>query len=130
MSLSAADLHAVKRRAYRAIDQAAGYTRLRYITDVPGQQAVYMTKLQEAKAYLANNLSTPGPHIAKRAEKKGISVLAEATEVATTGETWNNVLSPAIEDARLSGKAAVKAGTTEAEVNLARDAAIAALNAL
>ena len=122
-------------RAQRAIDQAAGAARLRYITDVPGQQAVYMVKLQQAQAYVAAHAEDAGaavpPYIAAEANAVGMTPLEVATEVVALAAQWNDVVGPAIEAARLGGKAAVTAAPdNEAAINAARDAAIAVLAAI
>ena len=122
-------------RAQRAIDQAAGAARLRYITDVPGQQAVYMVKLQQAQAYVAAHAEDAGaavpPYIAAEANAVGMTPLEVATEVVALAAQWNDVVGPAIEAARLGGKAAVTAAPAdEAAINAARDAAVAALLAI
>ena len=126
--------------AKRDIDRAAGDARLRYITDVPGQQAVYMTKAVEAAEYLAayalDVLAIAPPHIAAEAAATGATALAVAQEVAGLGTLWTTGLSPAIEGARLGGKQAVMAATGEddaaiaAAIEAARITAIAALDAL
>ncbi len=117
-------------RALRRIDAAAGEARLRYITDVPGQQAVYMVKLEEARALLADPNATPGPHLVAEAAARGITALAMAEMVDDLASVWTGVLSPAIEAARMAGKLAVDGASDEDEVETATQAAIAALNAL
>lgn len=92
-------------RALRAIDEAAGEARLRYITEVPGQQAVYMLKLAEAKAHIGG--SAAGPHLVAIAAATARTTMVVAEEIATVAGVWEQTLSPAIEAARLAGKAAV-----------------------
>lgn len=116
--------------ALRRIDAAAGEARLRYITDVPGQQAVYMVKLEEARALLAAPASTPGPHLVAEASVRGTTPAAVATLVDGLASVWTGVLSPAIEAARMSGKLAVEAATDAAGIQAAAESAIAALSAL
>lgn len=120
----------VKAAALAAIDAAAGAARLRYITDVPGQQAVYLLKLQEAEALIDAPASEPGPHITAEAAATNSTPAAVAQLIASTAAYWNAIKSPAIEGARLGGKAAVAAAETEAEANAACDAALAALAAI
>jgi hypothetical protein len=45
----------VRADAISAINEAAAKARLRYITDLPGQQMIYLAKQDEATAYLAAN---------------------------------------------------------------------------
>jgi hypothetical protein len=127
-------LYGQKVLALRAIDQAAGVARLRYITDVPGQQAVYMVKLQEATAYLvAHGLDDQAPvppYIAAEAASLGIAPVLVATQVVQLGTLWNEQLGPAIEGARLGGKRAVQDAATVEAVAAALAAALSALQAL
>jgi hypothetical protein len=121
--------------AHQEIDRVAGEVRTRYITDVPGQQAVYMTKLSEARAYLAavqagNSQPQPGPHLAAEAAALGTTAAALAATVVATGDLWAGVLSPAIEAQRMAGKAAVQAATTPELVQQALQASQTALRAV
>jgi len=118
-----------------AVDIAAGEARRRYITDVPGQQAVYITKLAEAQAYLAGILDgaptlAAGPYIVAEAAARGITHQQQAELVTGLAEQWIGVLGPAIEAARMGGKLAVEAAETIEAIEAARDAAVAALNAI
>ncbi|PQV56416.1 hypothetical protein LX70_02682 [Defluviimonas denitrificans] len=54
-ALVLADLTAYRREAIARINEAAGQTRLQFITDIPGQQMLYQAKEQEAAAYLAES---------------------------------------------------------------------------
>lgn len=128
-------LNLLKFEAKRQIDLEAGAARLRYITDVPGQQAVYVTKRDQAAAYIAavaadpeaDPLPTPGAYIAAESSALNITPLQLAQEVMALSALWEGTLSPAIEALRISGKAAVSAAQDEAGVIAARDAAIQAL---
>lgn len=138
--MTAISINALRFYAQRDIDRAAGDARLRYITDVAGQQAVYLTKMAEAKAYLTayalDSQAIAPPHIAAEATATGATPLAVAQEVAGLGALWTEGLSPAIEAARIGGKRAVAAATGEdddaiaAAIEAARVAAIAALEAI
>lgn len=133
--LALAELGRARRQALAMIDTVAGEARQRYITDVPGQQAVYMTKQLEAEAYLAalaGNAATaePGPHLAAEAQALGTTAQAVAENVISLASAWLQVLSPAIEGHRLAGKAAVNAAVDVDGIVAARDAALAALRAV
>lgn len=121
-------------RAHRLVDAVAGEARRRYITDVPGQQAVYVRKLEQAQQYLVayalDAQASAPPYIAAEAAALGVSAFHLATQVMSIAEFWDDTLSPAIEAARISGKAAVSAAESPEAVESARDAAIAALNAI
>jgi hypothetical protein len=131
-------LGAIKRKAMRQVDLEAGAARLRYITEVAGQQVVYVRKRDQAVAYLAavaadpeaDPLPTPGPYIAAEAAALGVTPAVLAEQIVATATAWEDTLSPAIEAARRSGKAAVAAAEDEAAVDSARAAAVAALSAL
>jgi hypothetical protein len=127
-------LAATKFHALRVIDVLAGEARTRYITDVPGQQAVYIKKLEEARAYLLFGptfaAGTPGPHLVAEAAALGITAAVLAQNVETLGTYWQNTISPAIEAARIQGKAAVNAATTNSAVAAALTAAETAIKAL
>ena len=120
--------------ALQDIDREAGVTRLRYITDVPGQQAVYIVKLQQADAYaaaVALDAQAPVPsYIAAEASGTGQTALAVAQAVLLLAGVWNDQIGPAIEGARLGGKTAVTAAETAEDIAAARDAAITALRAI
>jgi hypothetical protein len=125
-----ATLAAARLAAKDSIDAAAGAARLRYITDVPGQQAVYIRKLAEATSYLqGGGAGEPPPYIAAEGRATGLSPLEAAQRIKDIASQWDNVLSPAIEEVRIAAKVAIDAEslTTEAEVVVVRDAALAAL---
>lgn len=121
-----ADSHAL-------IDQAAGSARLRFITDVAGQQAVYLLKLQEAEAYIASGGNTPAPHIVSEAAATGSTAGQVAAAVVARALLWNTQLSPAIEGARMGGKASVSAAALcgdRSAIQAACAAAIASLDSI
>lgn len=105
------------RREYRAqIDTAAGVARQRYITIVPGQEATYSAKYEDARRYLDNTspVATDYPWVNAEAIQTGMSLHDTAVRIATLGDLWHNVLGPAIEGIRISGKDALDS-ITEAE---------------
>lgn len=142
-------LAATQESACRAIDAAAGNTRLQYITDVPGQSETYLEKGQDAVNYKAAGY--PAANIASYGWVAGYArsvygatptaaqYQAAADTIITLRGQWV-VVGQMIEEARSAGKEAVMACTaanpaamTPAEVatlTAARDAAIAALQAL
>lgn len=128
------DLPLLKLRACRMIDSAAGAARLSYITDVPGQQAVYMAKLEQARAHLAALATDPGaappPYVLAEMSVTGLDHIAACHDIIATGTAWNELLGPAIEQARRAGKTAVGAAETADGVQLALDAALQALAAV
>jgi hypothetical protein len=117
-------------RAYAVIDAHAGAARMRYITETPGQQAVYLRKREQAIALLADPQSTPGAYLVAEANATGSTPAAVAQLIATIAGQWDDALSPAIEGQRLGGKRAVELAQDEAAITAAVAAAVAALDAI
>lgn len=127
--------------ANAAIDNQAGLTRLKYITDVAGQSETYLSKATDAINYKA--AAYPFASIASypmvQAEGKAIygatptptaaQYQAAADGILTQQAQWIQ-LAAAIEQQRRAGKIAVGAASTVAAVQAAQQAAIAALAAL
>jgi hypothetical protein len=128
--MQAQTLGGKKHLAYRDIDRVAGEVRMRYITDVPGQQAVYLTKLAEARALISAPTSSPGPHLVAEAALLNTTPGALAITIAAAGDLWVGVLSPAIEASRIAGKAAVEGAQTDVLVEQALQSAIASIRAV
>ena len=94
-----------------AIDLAAGITRERFITTVPGQESTYQLKAEEANAYIAANRpadTTAYPMLSAEAEGRGMTASDLADEILATRSVWIQAAAQ-IEKARVSGKAAVDA---------------------
>ncbi|RZJ85173.1 MAG: hypothetical protein EOO64_01555 [Massilia sp.] len=119
----------LKWQASADVDQVAGEARLRYITDVPGQQAVYITKLEQARAYVANP-AVSQPYIAAEALARGVTAGEVAQLVLDMAELWNDEIGPAIEAARIKAKLAIEAAADAAAVDVARAAGVQVLQAL
>jgi hypothetical protein len=130
-ALDVRSLEELKEAARQAIDVAAGAARMRYITEVPGQQATYMRKLEQARAYAAAGYtgSVP-PYIQAEADAIGDTPQGAADAILATAALWDDVLSPGIEGARIGGKRAVTAANTAEAVQSAVAAAMAALAAI
>jgi hypothetical protein len=115
-----------KAQAKKAIDEAAGRARARYITAVPGQEATYQAKAAEADAYVAAGRpadTSAYPILTAEAQARGISVSALADLVRATRDQWIQ-LAAAIEALRIGGKLAVEAAADHAAVDAARDQTI------
>ena len=112
----AIDYNDAVKKAKAKIDRAAGAVRLRYITDVPGQQAVYMQKLEQAKLFLDDNLVADDliPYIIAEAEARNISKLAAAQLIIGIADFWNITVAPKIEGVRIKYKADLDNLTGEA----------------
>ena len=115
------------------IDNAAGRARLRYLTSVPGQDATYTAKYQQALAYVAAGYPadmTAFPWIAQEALRTGQTAQAAANTIKSTGDAWALVIGPRIEGLRIGGKYGLIALTTIPAVLGQARAAITALAAV
>jgi hypothetical protein len=105
-------------RALVEVDAAAGAARLRFMTDVPGQAVVYVRKAEQAQRFAAAGFAgEPPPYIAREAAESGLTPQALAEQIIDTGSQWDDVLSPAIEAARMRAKRRVQTATTAEEIN-------------
>lgn len=113
------------------IDVAAGSARLRFITDVPGQQGTYLLKEQQARAYVEAGFTGPvPPFVAAEAEATGTDAGQAAVQIVATADLWAMEIAPAIEMERRRGKLAVAACTDAASVAAALAAALDALGGI
>lgn len=126
----------VKAQAMARIDAAAGAARLRYITEVPGQQATYLDKAAEARDYAAAGYAGEVPPLVQ-AE---VSAYADAGEIVTAQEAaesilatssyWRSTVNPQVERLRLGFKRRVQGSADIAEIDGLTSEAEAALQAL
>jgi hypothetical protein len=128
-------INGLKFKAYARVDAAAGDVRKSYITDVAGQQAVYLEKRTEAGLYVAAHSTDPGgavagPHIRAEAAEMGVSDLVLAQRVLTEAQVWLTELSPAIEAKRIGGKEKIRLASTPEDIEAECLSAVAALYAL
>jgi hypothetical protein len=119
------ELDLYKAEAAKTVKSVVGNARLNYITDLPGQDAIYQAKEAEAKAYLAEAAPVLADYPLLGAET-GITA-ANPTELAnlwlTMGNQWRSVAA-LIEAARMTASGAISGATTAAEI----EAALAALD--
>ena len=117
-----------------AIDAHAGAARQRYITDVPGQQAVYMDKASQATSYLAalqtDSKAPAPPYVQAEADAMGVTPDAAAREILGVAQVWREEIGPRIERLRRSGKLATEKASTCDEARKLAAAAIEALRAV
>lgn len=123
---------ALLRGALARVDDAAGRTRLKYITSVPGQAETYQRKEQQAREWAAAGFTGDAPSfIAAEAQALNLDPINVATEVIQLADYWANVKGPEIEATRRKWKVAIEeAGTDIDAITAARDAGISALGAL
>lgn len=119
--------------ALLAIRDAIGAVRRLFITDLPGQEMVYMAKEIEARAYAA--LPSPPPDLTDfplLAAEVGITA-PTASELAALwlgmAAAWRAVAAQ-IEPLRLTANAAAAAATTPTELATALDAISTGLSAI
>ena len=88
------------------IDTRAGEVRKMYITDVPGQQAVYMQKLEQAQLFVADNQVANNliPYIVSEANARAVTKLQAAQLIIGIADFWNVTLAPEIEGIRIKYK--------------------------
>lgn len=124
-------LPARKRRAADAIDREAGSARLRFITDVPGQEGTYLTKASQAETYKTSGYagSVP-PYIQAEADATGLTPHQAADSILAQRDAWQDIVGPTIERLRRSHKIAIDAAIDVAAVDVAEAAGIAALRAI
>lgn len=109
------------------VDRAAGSARARYITVVPGQDATYVTKGQQALDFIANPTGPVPGYVAAEATATGLSALDAANLINNTAIGWG-ALGPQIEMLRRQGNIAVAAATTPVDALAAANQYITALS--
>lgn len=111
-----------RKNAINAINQTAGSVRAKYMTVIPGQEATYLMKEAEVKAYLADPtpVATDYPMLKAEADACGMTLAEVATLVSTTAAAWKP-LAAQIEGLRRGAIVAIEAATTAAEIDTAAD---------
>lgn len=115
-----------KARAILDIDSAAGAARLKYITDVPGQAAVYAAKLEQAQVYLADQ-TIIGDYLKAEADATNVSLQQAAQQIIEKATIWNNIKGPQIEAIRRKHKLAIESASTPEQVFEIRNLALSEL---
>lgn len=115
--------------ALSSIDAKAGATRLRFLTEVPGQQATYLLKSQEAEAYLQDSTQV-GKYLLAESTATGLPLNTVAQQIKSMSDNWNNIIGPAIEGIRIKYKAAIKEAASLDEVTSIETTATGLLNAV
>lgn len=123
------DLDLIRDNLVAVVNTNAGAFRLRFITDVPGQQASYLTKEEEAKAWTAGADMVDFPFLAAEAEYTGMPVADIAALVLATASAWRN-LAAKIEGRRRGAMVELAAATNIAQLVRAASIDWAALAAL
>lgn len=125
--------------AQTAIDAEAGAARSRYITVAPGQEATYMLKEAQARAYAAAGYpsATVADYPMVEAESQALhgaaptaaQIKSAADSIIAQADAWI-AKAAQIERARIAGKRAVGAAVDVTGVETARTAAVAELGLL
>ena len=117
-SLSA-DLEAAKSVAFDAVKAATGAVRLRFLTDIPGQELIYNEKRQEATLFLALDPAptdlTPYPFLAAEVGITAPTAAEVAAVFLARAALWVEV-GAALEAIRLSTVQRIETALTEAEI--------------
>lgn len=103
------DLTPLRAQMSAAVDVAAGAFRSQFITVTPGQEATYIYKANEARAWTADN-SAPTPLLSPEAAARNMTIAALAAEVLANESAWLQ-LGGKIEGARMGAKTAIAAAT-------------------
>jgi hypothetical protein len=107
------------------IDKAAGIARNKYITFGPGQAETYLSKSENAKAYIASGCPenlTDYPWVEADAEAYELTPAEAAAHIISSKNAWST-LGVAIEKVRLGYKHRITKATTSAQViSLANEA--------
>jgi hypothetical protein len=126
-------------RAHASIDTEAGAARARYITVAPGQEATYLTKESQARAYKAAGYPSAAVANYPMVEAEALAIYGTTPAAADIQAACDGIIAQAdawitkaaeIERARIGGKRAVTAATTNEAVETARAVAVAELGAL
>lgn len=127
MELVVTDLEPIKSTATAAVNEVVGRARLRFITDIPGQEMIYTIKEQQARTYLA---ADPEPTdlsefrmIATEVAVRGITPYEAAQLILNLSSIWQQV-GGALEDIRLQAVMDIDAATTAEGIEVIRDGAV------
>jgi hypothetical protein len=118
--------------ALDAVDKAAGKARLRYQTLVPGQEATYAAKEDEARTWQAAEFAGEAPpYISAESKALRLDPKAFALRVIAAADAWHTVTGPAIEANRAKWKSAIRnSNRNPAVIDSQRDLGVSTLNRL
>ena len=131
---SITDIIQIKIQCCDRIDKTAGDIRLKYITEVPGQQATYWMKTEEARSIKAAGLidgidMTPYPLIQAEMNATGYGMTLVVNSILDTEASWRQ-LAAKIEEVRRKGKINIKAATSVLDVLIQESYALSAMSSL
>lgn len=108
-------LATMRAAAVAEVNQGAGAFRQRFITDIPGQQATYLGKEQEALAWTEQSDPAAFPYLFNEATESGVAMADIVTLVLATAAQWR-ALDAKIEGKRRGAAVAIAAAATAAEI--------------
>jgi len=112
------------------IDAKAGFVRTKFITVAPGQEATYILKAQQARAFALAGFVGPIPGlVAAEMAATGKDAQTVTTQIQAEESQWAQ-LAGGIENIRRSGKVAVMSAASDEEATAGFELTIAALAAL
>lgn len=126
------DVIGTRRKALAAIDRRAGEVRTLFITEVPGQQGTYLLKAANARDFIDAGYPadlTGYPWIEAEAAARGVTATEAADLVAAEEAQWIQI-GVAIEQARMGGKAAIRATDDVPTIEAHLATTLATLNAI
>lgn len=126
INIGDSDLDFLKSMALRDIEQFVSDKRKEYITIIPGQEMVYMTKVEEARRYL---LTKEGEFPLLQSESDSIEMPIEelAKKVVEKWLLWQKACA-SIEAIRASSKLSIKSAESVTELYNVKLLAISSLS--
>lgn len=118
--------------AKNIVDSAASHARDRYVTKATGQEMTYLRKEDDAKQHKADGYPadlTNYPWIQAEVNATGVSATEATDGILAQRDAWLTI-GVAIEEARRLGKVNIGNAANATDAIAARDAAVAALDAL
>jgi hypothetical protein len=118
MNIIRRDLDTLKKRGIARVNAVAGEVRKLYVTQIPGQEMLYIAKEAEAKSYLndpAPDMSNY-PLISAEVGKTAPDAVGVAYTYATLAVQWRQIAA-ALESIRLGAIYAIEEADSVAEIN-------------
>jgi len=126
------NLPALRADALLKIDVAAGQTRLKYLTSIPGQDATYLAKEADCRAYKAAAYpedTTGYQWVVAEAEATGLTPTEATDAIILQANQWR-VVGSMIEKVRRGGKIEVSKKIKKSTIEASLSATLAALQGL
>ncbi len=121
-----------RQEAINLVNEAAGNTRIKYVTNVPFQEAAYQMKEADVRRYRADGYPadlTAYPFTASEADATGLTPTQAADAIITQSDQWTG-LSAMIEGLRRKASVEINAATDWQQVSVIAQGYIAQLEAI